>query len=141
MLSVAFQLTQLTSTSWYHCSTFERLLLLRRSKLTNSSTKWQSPRRIVEVNRRIILSLPTDLIQCSVLRICSDSRLICLFISSSIAQFHDPLGRPTAFLDFLHSLPQPHETCRISLLMMVLSHSDTHYLNRHMIGCGCPEPS
>ena len=27
----------------------------------------------------------------------------------------------------------------ISLLMLVLSHSETHYLNRHMVGCGCHE--
>ena len=80
-LSVALQLTLLTNTSKYLCSTFEGSLFLRRSKLANPSTKWQSPWRIVEWNRRIILSLPTDLIEHSLSSICSDSRLICLFIS------------------------------------------------------------
>ena len=32
-----------------------------------------------------------------------------------------------------------HNSRRRSLLMRVLSHSDTHHLNRHMVGCGCHE--
>ena len=53
--------------------------------------------------------------------------------------FTTPFGRPSASLNFLHSLTPPHKTCRISLLMRVLSHLDTHYLNRHTAGCGCHE--
>ena len=30
-----------------------------------------------------------------------------------------------------------HNYRRRSLFMRVLSHSDTYYLNRHMVGCGC----
>ena len=81
MVPVALQLTQLTKTSKHLCSTFRWSLLLCRSKLTISSTKWQSPWRIVEWNRRIILSMPTDVIEHSVSSISSDSMLICLFIS------------------------------------------------------------
>ena len=40
ILSVALQLTRLTTTSEYLCSTFGGSLLLRRSKSTNPSTKW-----------------------------------------------------------------------------------------------------
>ena len=50
-----------------------------------------SLKKIVELKRRIIVPLPTDLIEGSVFRICSQSRLICLFISPSIVQFHDTL--------------------------------------------------
>ena len=32
-----------------------------------------------------------------------------------------------------------HNSRRRSLFMGVLSHSDTHHLNRHMAGCGCHE--
>ena len=79
--SLSLQLARLINTFEYLCSTFGGSLLLHRSKLTNSSTKWKSFQRIFEWNRILILSLPTDLIEGSVLRICSDSRLICLFIS------------------------------------------------------------
>ena len=50
-----------------------------------------------------------------------------------------PFGRPSASLDFLHSLTPPHYACRISLRMLVLSHSNTLYLNGHTAGCGCHE--
>ena len=42
---------------------------------------WQSPWRIVEWNRTIILSLPTDLIEHSVSSICCDSRVVRQFIT------------------------------------------------------------
>ena len=48
--------------------------------------------------------------------ICSDSWIFCLFISSSLSLFHSPR----------------HDSRRRSLLMLVLSHSDTHHLNRYM---------
>ena len=62
-----------------------------------------------------------------------------------------PFGRPSASLKFFHSLipPHPHSVSlcaaaqnnsrRRSLSMLVLSCSDTHYLNRHMAWCGCHE--
>ena len=37
------------------------------------------------------------------------------------------------------SVSPRHNFRRRSLSMLVLSHSDTHYLNRHMVGCGCHE--
>ena len=78
-----------------------------------------------------------------------------------LGMFHDhptlgstaPSGRPSASLDFLHSLTPPHYACCISLRPVqdttpegvltsnagVLSHFDTHHLNRHMAQCGCHE--
>ena len=81
ILSVALQFTQLTNTSKYLCSTFGWSSLFRRSKSTNSSTKWQPPWRIVDLNRKIILFLPTDLIEDSVIIICCDLKVVCQFIS------------------------------------------------------------
>ena len=147
ILSVALQLTQLTTTSKYLCSRFEGSLLLHRSKSTNSSTKWQPPWRIVDLNRKIILFLPTDLIEDSVI-------IICLWLEGSLS-VHLALGstatcgRPSASLEFLHSLIPPHYACCFpkhnslwrSLSMLVSSHSNTHHLNRHMVGCGCHEKS
>ena len=40
----------------------------------------------------------------------------------------------------LYCCPRHNSSSR-SLLMLVLSHSDTHYLNRHMVRCGCQERS
>ena len=55
-----------------------------------------------------------------------------------------PFGSTSASLEFFHSLSlrvlsktQLQKAC--SRLMRVLSHSNTHYLNRHMVGCGCHE--
>ena len=99
------------------------LFLIRYSKLENSSTKWLSCWRIVELNRRIILPLPEDMICPSVVIICSDSWVLCLLICIPLSLFHSPR----------------HDSRRRSLFMRVLSHSDTHHLNRHMVGCGCHE--
>ena len=65
-----------------------------------------------------------------------------------------PLSRPSDSLEFFHSLIPPHYACcisacccwehnsrRRSLLMRVLSDSDTHHLNRHMVGYGCQKRS
>jgi hypothetical protein len=57
---------------------------------------------MIESNRRIILSLSTNLIECSALSICSDWRLFRLFIAFSIAQFHD--APCSASVALLHSL-------------------------------------
>ena len=59
----------------------------------------------------------------SVVIICSDSWILCLLIWTTPSLFHSPR----------------HDTRRRSLLMLVLSHSNTHHLNRHMVGCGCHE--
>ena len=108
-----------------------------------------------ELNRIIILPLLTDLIERSLLSICDDSWIFCLFIYASLSLLHSstpPFRRPSASTDFLHSLTPPHYAYRISLrsaqgttprrrslFMLVLTHSDTHHLNRHMVGCGCHE--
>ena len=136
------------------------------SKLKRSSTKWQSPRRIVQLNRRIILSLPDEMIPLSgdhLLRLLD----ICLLICTPLSLFHNftaPFGRLSASLDSfsivslchwpfpVHPLIPPHyaycfslwcsrkhNTRRCPLFMRVLSHSNTHYLNRHMAWCGCHE--
>ena len=99
--------------------------------------------RIEDLNGIIILSLPNALLEGSVLIIYSDSWVFRLIISPLV-----PL-RPSASSEFLHSLIPSHYTCccpkhssrRRSLLMLVLSHSDTHHLNRHMAWCGCHERS
>ena len=92
------------------------LLIHRRSKWKNSSTKWQSPWSIVDSNRRIILPLQDDMSCSSVVIICSDIWILYLFICSPLSLFHSPR----------------HDSRRRSLLMLVLSHSDTHYLSRRM---------
>ena len=84
-------------------------LLLRRSRLKNSSTNWESRWTTVQLNRRIILPLRVALIQCSVLIINYKSWVVCLLICIPLSLFHNP----------------PHNTRRRSLLMRVLSHSDT----------------
>ena len=99
------------------------LLIHRGSKLKNSPTKWQSPWRIVELNRRIILPLLDDMISPSVVSICSDSWIYRLLIWTPLSLFHSPR----------------HDSRRRSLSMLVLSHSNTHYLNGHMVFCGCHE--
>ena len=88
-------------------------LLIRGSKLKNSSTKWQSPWRIVQLNRRIILSLQDDMICPSVMIICSYTWIFCLFICASLSLFHSPRhNSKKAFslhagaLSLWHSLPQ-----------------------------------
>ena len=90
-----------------------RTLIRRRSKLKNSSTKWQSPYRIVKLNRRTIIPLQDDMICSSVMIIWSDSRVFCLLICTPLSRFHSPR----------------HDSRRLSLLMLVLSHSDAHYLS------------
>ena len=125
-------------------------LIRRRSKLKNSSTKWQSPWKIVELHRTIILSLPTELIEHSVLTIYSDSCEVCLFISP-LVPLRPLVGlRPfsnAVIISFRLTMAccisacccSEHNSRRRSLSLRVLSHSDTHYLNRHLVGCGCHE--
>ena len=61
----------------------------------------------------------------SVVIICSDFWIFWLFIWTPLFLFHSPR----------------HQSRRRSLLMLVLPHSDTHYLNGHMVGCGCHQRS
>ena len=77
---------------------------------------------IVVQNWRIVLRLQDDICP-SVVIICSDSWMFFLLLWASLSLFHSPR----------------HNSRRRSLLMLVLSHSDTHYLNRHMVGCGYHE--
>ena len=71
---------------------------------------------------------------------------------SSVPGSTAPCGRPSTSLESLHYLIQLHYACCIygcccakhnsrgrSLSMLVLSQSDTHYVNRHMAWCGCHE--
>ena len=65
-------------------------------------------------------------------------------VCSSLLRLHSsttPFGRPSTSLDLLHSFTPPHYSCRTSVLMRVLSQSDTNYLNGDMVGCGCHERS
>ena len=64
-----------------------------------------------ELNSKINLSLPIELIECSVLIIHSDSLITCMIMSSLV-----PL-RPLASLcrEFLHSLIPPYSHCCIAL--------------------------
>ena len=61
------------------------LLILRGSILKNSSTKWQSPWRIVQWNRRVILLWQDDVICPSVLINCSDSWIFWVLIWTPVS--------------------------------------------------------
>ena len=106
--------------------------------------------RFEELTSKIILSLPIDRIECLVLNSHSDSWVVCLFISPLIplrpvVGLRPPSKIPSFSYSDWQSLLQistfcPEHNTRIrSLLMLVLSHSDTRHLNRHMVGCGCHE--
>ena len=121
------------------------LLLIAGFKLKNSLTKWQSPPQNSREKNHPFSENSQDsclssayLITLFPLFVCSSLHL-CL--SCSVAQFQSPTS---ASLEFLHSLSLPvlsktQLEKAFSRLMRVLSHSDTHYLNRHMVGCGCHE--
>ena len=79
---------------------------------------------------------------------------LCCFVYAPLSLFLNSLGfigSTTAFLEFLHSLsisPSLNPFCPIhkskrafSRLTRVLSHSLTHYLNRHKARCGWHERS
>ena len=117
-----------------------------------------------EFQRRIILS-PSNwqdsCLSCEYLITLFPSS--CLLISSSlslslsltVAQFQSstaPFGSAFGLLRLssfshsaslcllnLHPVCPRHNSRGRSLFMRVLSHSDTHHLNRHMAGCGCHE--
>ena len=130
-------------------------LLIRCSILKNSSSKGQSPWRVDELNRIIILYLLTELIERSVLSICDDSWVFCLLhlcIPVSLPPFHcarwSAFGLPllpsfshstSLCLPYLSPFCPRHNSRRRSLFMRVPSHSDTQHLNRHMAWCGCHE--
>ena len=110
-----------------------------------------------ELNRIIILSLLTDLIECSVLSICDDSSVFCPIIYASLSLLHSstpPFGRPSASSDFLYSLTSSHYACCISLcsvqnttpedVLSLCCCSLTLTLTTsqgYMVGCGCHESS
>ena len=56
-------------------------------------------------------------------------------------RFTTPFGWPLVSLEFLHSLIPPQYDWRLSPLMLVLSHSVTHNLNRYIGWCGCHKRS
>ena len=79
----------------------------------------------------------------------SDSCTYYLFICITLSLFHSSTAaylECCSILSLRYTLPAPsllhsprHDCRRRSLSMLVLSHSDTHYLNRHMVGCWCHE--
>ena len=125
------------------CESWLCLFLTRCSKLKNLTTKWRSATQVwgVKQKNHSLLANWTDLAL-------SSHYLLWLDGSLSVHLFLDctaPFGRPSASLEFLYSLISPHYACcisacccpkhnsiRRSLSMLVLSHSDTHYLDRHM---------
>ena len=71
----------------------------------------------------------------------SSPHLLRLETDLSVHLFLDCTVSRPLLRKFLHSFTPPHYACCISLLVLVLSHSDTHHLNRHMAWCGCHERS
>ena len=123
------------------CEGWLWLFLIRCSKLQKSFRKCQSPAQIWGVKQKNH-SFLTNWINWTL----SSHYLLWLLGSlknQSLPWFH------LASLEFLHCLIPPHYACccprhnsrRRSLSMLVLCHSDTHYLNRHMVGCGRHEIS
>ena len=115
--------------------------LIAGSKLKSSLTVWQSPQlRIPEKNHSFSENWR---VRASVLSIWSHSFLFCLLIPSSLSLmhsspwFHCTLPQISSFTLPLYRFCPRHNSRRRSLLMLALSPSDTHYLNRHMVGCGC----
>ena len=123
--------------------------------LQNWRISWQNGNRLSsESQKHTILSEKTDRIRASVLNIWSHSFHFVsahLIISASHAQFQSStwfhcalwsaLGLPriSSFTLSLYAFCPRHKSRRRSLFMRVLSHSDTHYLDRHMVECGCHE--
>ena len=111
--------------------------------------------RIAELNRRISLCLPDEMIFPWVVVIYSDSWIfVCWSVNpclSSTISLRPLVGlRPPSRIPsfsnsaslcllYLSLLCPRHNTRRRSLSMLVLSHSDPHYINRHMAQCGCPD--
>ena len=92
-------------------------------KLKNSLTKWKSPQlRIPETNHSFSENWQDSCL--------SSEYLITLFPVLSAHRFISV---------FLYPFCPKHNSIRRSLFVRVLSHSDTHHLNRHMVGCGCHE--
>ena len=111
------------------CEGWLWLFLRRRSKLNNSSRKWQSPAKnwiVEQLNRIIILSLSIELIECWVLIICCDTWIICLFISL-LVPLRPLVGLrpPSKIPSFSHSvslcliLSKTQHLVAFSLLMLV----------------------
>ena len=80
---------------------------------------------ILSVHVCIHVSLPPH--HCALLSAFGLPRLPSFSQSASLCLLHLSLFCPR------------HNTRKRSLFMRVLSHSDTHHLNRHMVGCGCHE--
>jgi hypothetical protein len=86
--------------------------------IEESLPKWQSPWRIVDMNRTAILPLQDDRICPAVVMIWADSWIFCLIIRGSLSLFNSstaPFGRPSASLEIFHSLILPHYAYRFSL--------------------------
>ena len=114
------------------------LFVIRRSKLKNSSTKCQSPSQnwsVVKKNHPFLADRTDGALRSHYSLWLSDILPDHPSVGSTT-----PIGWPSASLEFFHSLIPPHYACcsprhnfrKRSLFMRVLSHSDTHHLNRHM---------
>ena len=148
--SVALQLTKLTSTSKYLCSTCGWSLLLRRSKWTNSSPKRHNLLKELSSGTEES-SFPCQLTWLSA-QFSAFAQTRRWFVCSSLPWFYcapwSAFGLPR-ILSFSHSASlslcmaacccSKRNSRRRFLFMLVLSYSDPQHLNRHMVGCGCHE--
>ena len=86
------------------------LVIRRRPKVKHFYTNRQSPWRIVQLNRRITLSLQDEMIHPSVVIICSGSWISCLLIPVCLLQSKTRLQKAfplnAGALSLWHSLPQ-----------------------------------
>ena len=127
-------------------------LLIRCSKWKNSTTKWQSCSQILKS------WTAKSIFGCRLNWLRSQFSLFTLtlgqFVCLSLAWVHRTHWSAFSLLrllSFSHSVTLSlcisicccleHNSRRRALLMWVLSHSDTHYLNRYMPWCGCHERS
>ena len=126
-----------------------RFLLIAGSNLKNSLTKSQSPHLSTPENSFFLRKLTGFVPHFSIFNrtlsctICSSLHLSLMLSSKFSLGSTAPFGHPSSNF-FIHSLSlyefcTRHNSRRRSLFMLVLSHSDTHFINRHMVGCGCHE--
>ena len=132
------------------CKCYLWSFLIRRWKLKNASTKWQPPSQFGALHVIFMVSLRRELIQRLVLIIHSDEWIFSLIVSPLVplrplVGLRPPSKNPSSCHSTLLCLPYlspfcpRHNSLWRSLFMRVLSHLDTHYLNRHMAKCGCHE--
>ena len=137
---------------WVHLSEFSVCLFLTLTLVVlDSSFKIEEflqkmaislkSRPVEQENHSFLANWPDWALICQDLRRLFAVLSVHLCISVSLPRFpwfHCALSR---FPSFSHSAcycPR-YNSLGLSLLMRVLSHSDTHHLNRYMVWCGCHE--